>query len=114
MGLKETRHIGRVRVHPTNPDIVYVAAFGLYHGPSDERGVFKSSDGGKTWKKVLYRDGKTGAVDLSIDRKNPNVMYASLWEAYRMEYQMSSGGPGSGLFKSQKPAVMSRPISSDD
>ena len=100
MGFKNVEAISKIRIHPTNPDIVYVAAFGLYHGASDERGVFKSSDGGKTWRKVLYRDGKTGAVDLSIDRKNPNVMYASLWEAYRMEYQMSSGGPGSGLFKS--------------
>ena len=100
VGFKNVQAISKIRIHPTNPDIVYVAAFGLYHGASDERGVFKSSDGGKTWKKVLYRDGKTGAVDLSIDRKNPNVMYASLWEAYRMEYQMSSGGPGSGLFKS--------------
>jgi photosystem II stability/assembly factor-like uncharacterized protein len=100
MGLEATRQTGRLQIHPTNPDIVYVAAFGLYHGPSDERGVFKSSDGGKTWKKTLFRDGKTGAVDLSIDRKNPNVMYAALWEAYRVEYQMSSGGPGSVLFKS--------------
>ncbi len=100
VGFRNVEAISKIRIHPTNPDIVYVAAFGLYHGPSDERGVFKSSDGGKTWKKVLFRDGKTGAVDLSIDRKNPNVMYASLWEAYRMEYQMSSGGPGSGLFKS--------------
>ena len=90
----------KIRIHPTNPDIVYVAAFGNYHGPSDERGVFKSGDGGKSWKRVLFRDGKTGAVDLSIDRRNPRVIYASLWEAYRIEYQMSSGGPGSGLFKS--------------
>ena len=100
VGFRNVEAISKIRIHPTNPDIVFVAAFGLYHGPSDERGVFKSSDGGKTWKKVLFRDGKTGAVDLSIDPKNPNVMYASLWEAYRMEYQMSSGGPGSGIFKS--------------
>ncbi len=62
--------------------------------------MFKSIDGGKTWKRVLFRDTKTGAVDIVIDRRNPNVIYASLWEAYRVEYQMSSGGPGSGLFKS--------------
>ena len=62
--------------------------------------MFKSIDGGKTWKRVLFRDNKTGAVDSSIDRRNPNVIYAALWEAYRVEYQMSSGGPGSGLFKS--------------
>ncbi len=100
VGFKNVEAISKIRIHPTNPDIVFVAAFGLYHGPSDERGVFKSGDGGRSWKKVLFRDGKTGAVDLSIDRRNPNVIYASLWEAYRMEYQMSSGGPGSGLFKS--------------
>ncbi|MGE0814706.1 MAG: WD40/YVTN/BNR-like repeat-containing protein [Vicinamibacterales bacterium] len=100
VGFRNVEAISKIRIHPTNPDVVFVAAFGDYHGPSDERGVFKSSDGGKTWKRVLFRDGKTGAVDLSIDRKNPNVLYASLWEAYRIEYQMSSGGPGSGLFKS--------------
>src|SRR5207247_3210922 len=65
-----------------------------------ERGVFKTTDGGKTWRKVLFRDNKTGAVDIAIDRNNPNVMFAALWEAFRVEYSMSSGGPGSGLFKS--------------
>ncbi len=83
VGFRNVEAISKIRIHPTNPDIVFVAAFGNYHGPSDERGVFKSTDGGTSWKKVLFRDGKTGAVDLSIDRKNPNVMYASLWEAYR-------------------------------
>jgi photosystem II stability/assembly factor-like uncharacterized protein len=92
--------ISRIRVHPSNPDIVFAAVFGKYGVNSDERGVFKSTDGGKSWKKVLYRDPKTGAVDLVIDRRSPNVLYAALWEAYRVEYQMSSGGPGSGLFKS--------------
>src|SRR5262245_5619808 len=92
--------ISKIRIHPTNPDIVFVADFGKYGTTSDERGVYKTTDGGKTWKKVLGRDNKTGAVDVAIDRKNPNVMFAALWEAYRYEYQMSSGGPGSGLFKS--------------
>ena len=100
VGFRNVEAISKIRIHPTNADIVYVAAFGLYHGPSDERGVFKSADGGKTWKRVLFRDANTGAVDISIDRKNPNVIYAAMWEAYRKEYQMSSGGPGSGLFKS--------------
>src|SRR5262249_44620358 len=86
--------------HPTNPDIVFVAGFGRYGVPSDERGVFKSTDGGKSWRKVLFRDNKTGAVDISIDRRNPQVVFAALWEAYLIEYQMSSGGPGRGLFKS--------------
>jgi photosystem II stability/assembly factor-like uncharacterized protein len=92
--------ISKIRIHPTNPDVVFVASFGRYGVPSEERGVFKTTDGGKTWKRVLFRDTKTGAVDIAIDRNNPQVVYAALWEAYRIEYQMSSGGPGSGLFKS--------------
>jgi photosystem II stability/assembly factor-like uncharacterized protein len=100
VGFAESQAIARIRIHPTNPNIVFVASFGKYGVPSAERGVFKSTDGGKTWKKTLFRDEKTGAVDISIDRRNPSVMYAALWEAYRVEYQMSSGGPGSGLFKS--------------
>ncbi|HET7218363.1 MAG TPA: hypothetical protein VFJ02_09955 [Vicinamibacterales bacterium] len=99
-GFSGTQAISKIRIHPTNPDIVFVAAFGKYGADSDERGVFKSSDGGKTWQRKLFRDAKTGAVDLAIDRRDPNVIYAALWEAYRVEYQMSSGGPGSGLFKS--------------
>ena len=100
IGFKGSDAIARIRVHPTNPDIVYVASFGVYYGASEERGVFKSSDGGKTWKRTLFKDDKTGAVDLAIDTNNPNVMFAAMWEAYRIEYQMSSGGPGSGLYKS--------------
>ncbi|MBI2402268.1 MAG: glycosyl hydrolase, partial [Gemmatimonadetes bacterium] len=100
VGFSESHGIAKIRVHPTNPQIVFVASFGKYSVPSAERGLFKSTDGGRTWRKVLYRDDKTGAVDIAIDRNNPNVMYAALWEAYRKEYQMSSGGPGSGLFKS--------------
>jgi len=100
IGFAKSDAISKIRIHPTNHDIVFVADFGLYSGPSDERGVYKSADGGKTWKRVLFRDAKTGAVDIAIDRRNPNVLFAALWEAYRVEYQMSSGGPGSGLFKS--------------
>ena len=100
MGLAGAENISKIRIHPTNPDIIWVAAFGKHSAPNAERGVFKSTDGGKTWRKVLYRDDKTGAIDLSVDRNNPNVLYASLWEAFRKEYTMSSGGPGSGLFKS--------------
>jgi photosystem II stability/assembly factor-like uncharacterized protein len=100
VGFANVDAISKIRIHPSNPEIVYVAAFGQYYGPSEERGVFKSSDGGKTWRRTLFRDPRTGAVDLAIDANNPNVMYAALWEAYRIEYQMSSGGPGSGLFKS--------------
>jgi photosystem II stability/assembly factor-like uncharacterized protein len=100
VGFTDAQNISRIRIHPTNPDIVFVAAFGHYGDANDERGLYKSTDGGKTWQRKLFRDAKTGAVDISIDRRNPNVMYAALWEAYRVEYQMSSGGPGSGLFKS--------------
>jgi photosystem II stability/assembly factor-like uncharacterized protein len=100
VGFENSDAISKIRIHPTNPDIVFVADFGRYGQPSEERGLFKSTDGGKTWRKVLYRDNKTGAVDIAIDRNNPNVMFVALWEAYRVEYSMSSGGPGSGLFKS--------------
>jgi photosystem II stability/assembly factor-like uncharacterized protein len=100
VGFKDSDAISKIRIHPTNPDIVFVADFGRYGRDNDERGVFKTIDGGKNWKKVLFRNAKTGAVDVAIDRKNPSVVYAALWEAYRIEYQMSSGGPGSGFFKS--------------
>jgi photosystem II stability/assembly factor-like uncharacterized protein len=100
MGFRDSDAISRIRIHPKNADIVFVADFGRYGVPSSERGVFKTTDGGKTWRKVLSRDDKTGAVDIAIDRNNPDVMYAALWEAFRVEYSMSSGGPGSGLFKS--------------
>ncbi len=100
VGFRESHGISKIRIHPANPDIIFVASFGKYSVPSAERGVFKSTDGGRTWRKVLYRDDKTGAIDLVIDRNNPDVLYAALWEAYRKEYQMSSGGPGSGLFTS--------------
>jgi photosystem II stability/assembly factor-like uncharacterized protein len=100
VGFRESHGISKIRIHPTNPDIIYVASFGKYSVPSPERGVYKSTDGGKTWRRVLYRDDQTGAIDISIDRTNPDVLYAALWEAFRKEYTMSSGGPGSGLFKS--------------
>jgi photosystem II stability/assembly factor-like uncharacterized protein len=100
IGFTNSDAISKIRVHPTNPDIVFVADFGRYGTASDERGLYKSTDGGTTWQRKLFRDTKTGAVDVEIDRRNPNVMYAAMWEAYRVEYQMSSGGPGSGLYKS--------------
>jgi len=100
MGLTDTQTISRIRIDPTNPDIVYVAALGHPAAPNPERGVYKSSDGGQTWKKVLYRDDKSGAVDLAIDPHHPNILYASTWESWRNSWGMSSGGPGSGLFKS--------------
>jgi photosystem II stability/assembly factor-like uncharacterized protein len=100
VGFENSDAISRIRIHPTNPNIVFVADFGKYGANSDERGIFKSTDGGKSWRKVLYKGPESGGVDIAIDRTNPNVMYAALWEAYRKEYQMSSGGPGCGLYKS--------------
>ncbi|MEQ9443379.1 MAG: glycosyl hydrolase [Cyclobacteriaceae bacterium] len=100
IGLKETQAIARVRVHPTNPDIVYVAALGHPYGPNEERGIFKTEDGGDTWKKVLYKSDQAGGVDLIIDRTNPEVVYASLWQVYRTPWKMWGGGGDSGLFKS--------------
>lgn len=100
IGLKNTQAIARVRIHPTNPDIVYVAALGHPYGPNEERGVFKTSDGGKTWKKVLYKGEKAGAVDLIIDPQHPETVYASIWQVYRTPYKMWGGGGASGLFKS--------------
>src|ERR1700720_3842226 len=100
VGLIDTQAIARIRVHPTNPDIVYVVAFGHPYGPNAERGVFRTKDGGKTWQKVLYRNDHAGAVDLCIDPHNPNVLYAAIWDAYRTPWSLSSGGPLSGLFKS--------------
>ena len=99
-GLKETRHIGKIRIHPQNPDLVYVAALGHAFGANSERGVFRSKDGGKNWEKVLFRSEKAGAVDLSMDPNNPRVLYAVIWETYRNFWELSSGGPDSGLYKS--------------
>ena len=100
VGFRESHGISKIRIHPRNPDIIFVASFGKYGAPSEERGVFKSTDGGNTWRRVLFRNDVTGAIDIVIDANNPDVLYAALWEAYRKEYQMSSGGAGSGLFKS--------------
>jgi photosystem II stability/assembly factor-like uncharacterized protein len=100
IGLEDTRQISRIRVHPKNPDIVYVAAQGHVWGPNEQRGVFRSRDGGKTWEKILYRSDKAGACDLVIDPTNSNVLYAAFWEVYRKPWTMESGGAGSGLFKS--------------
>ena len=100
MGLKEARHIVRIIVHPKNPDIVWVAAMGHLFGPNETRGVFKSTDGGQNWKKVLYVNEQTGASDLVIDPSNPEILYAGTWQLMRTPYSLESGGAGSGLFKS--------------
>jgi photosystem II stability/assembly factor-like uncharacterized protein len=100
LGLSDTRQISRVRVHPTNPDIVYVGAQGHVFGPNAERGVYKTIDGGKNWKKILYRNDSTGITDLLLDANNPETIYAALWQAWRTPWQLVSGGAGSGIFKS--------------
>ncbi len=99
-GLHATKHIGRICIHPSNPDIVYVAALGDAFGPNEERGVFRSRDGGATWEKVLYRGADAGSVEISMDPNNPRILFAAFWEARRSFWNLSSGGPGSGLFRS--------------
>jgi len=99
VGLARSMVVSRIRVHPANPDIVYVAALGDPYGPNQERGIFKSTDGGKTWDNVLFRNNQTGAADLFMDPKNPDVLYAGFWQVFRTPHSLSSGGPGSGLFK---------------
>ncbi|GMN07683.1 hypothetical protein MTsPCn5_30720 [Croceitalea sp. MTPC5] len=100
MGLKETHHISRIIIHPTNPDIVYVAAQGQLYGPNKERGIYKSTDGGKTWKNTLFVNELTGASELSMDANYPEIMYAAMWEHQRKPHMVVSGGAGSGLYKS--------------
>jgi photosystem II stability/assembly factor-like uncharacterized protein len=100
MGLGDTKHIGDIVVHPTNPDLVYVGALGHVFGPNPERGVFRSKDGGTTWEKILFRNDSTGVVDLVMDPNDPNVLYAGFWQAHRRPWQLWSGGAGSGMFKS--------------
>lgn len=99
VGLDKSSAIARIRIHPTNPDVVYVAALGNPYDANPERGVYRTSDGGKSWQRVLFRSEKAGAVDLAMDPRNPDVLYAALWEVFRTPHSLSSGGPGSGLFK---------------
>ncbi|MDE3197551.1 MAG: glycosyl hydrolase [Acidobacteriota bacterium] len=99
IGLRETYHIGSLVIHPKNPDIVYVAALGHLWGPNPERGVYRTMDGGKTWKQVLTKGVDAGAVDLAMDRTNPRVLYAAFWQVRRQPWRFDSGGPGSGLWK---------------
>jgi photosystem II stability/assembly factor-like uncharacterized protein len=100
IGLKDTRHIVRIIVHPRNPDIVWAAVMGHLFGPHEDRGVYKTTDGGKTWKKVLYINNQTGASDLVMEPGNPSVFYAGTWRVIRTPYSLESGGEGSGLWKS--------------
>ncbi len=100
VGLRDSRQIGRVRIHPTDPDLIYVAALGHTFGPNRERGVFRSRDGGRNWDQVLFVNDSTGAVDLCFDPGNPRILYAATWQAQRTPWSLTSGGAGSGLWKS--------------
>ena len=99
-GLRDTHAIGRIIVNPKNADIAFVAALGHPFGPNPERGIFRTADGGKTWGKALYKDENSGGIDLSFDPNNANVIFAALWQARRFPWDMQSGGPGSGLYRS--------------
>jgi photosystem II stability/assembly factor-like uncharacterized protein len=100
IGLKETRHIGAVIIHPTNPDVAFVAALGHAYGPNPERGIFRTRDGGKTWEKVLYLDDRTGAIEVVFDPHNPHILFAAMWEGYRTPWSLNSGGAKDGLYRS--------------
>lgn len=100
IGLEDSRHIGRIRVHPKNPDLVYAAVMGHLFGPHEQRGVYRSKDGGKNWERILFANNQAGAVDLILDPNNPRVIYASTWRVIRTPYSLESGGEGSALWKS--------------
>ena len=100
LGLDFSRHIANVEIHPSNPDLIYVAVQGAQYGPSSERGIYRTKNGGKTWKKVLYVSDITGAASLSMDKNNPRILYAAMWQHERLPWQMKSGGEKSGLYKS--------------
>ncbi|HEX9636787.1 MAG TPA: hypothetical protein VGB99_04595, partial [Acidobacteriota bacterium] len=99
IGLEQAGQIGKIRVHPTDSDLVYVAVLGHAFGPNPERGVYRSRDGGQSWQKVLYVSDKAGAVDLALDPNNPRILYAATWEVVRRPWEAISGGEGSGLYK---------------
>ena len=100
LGLDDTRHIGRIRLHPRDPDTVYVAAMGHLFGPNEQRGLFRSRDGGETWEKILYVSDEVGCVDVAMDPTNPRILYASFWRVKRTPYSLESGGEGSSMWKS--------------
>jgi len=100
IGLEKTRAISRIRIHPTNPDLVYVAAQGAPFGATQDRGVYRSNDGGKAWENVLYVSDTAGAADLAMDPTNPRILYAAFWDHLRVPWEVRSGGPGSGIHKS--------------
>lgn len=113
-GLQKTRHIPRLKVHPNNPDIVYAAVLGNIYKPTEARGVYKSTDGGQSWRQVLFVNDLAGAVDLTLDPTNPRILYASTWRVQRTPYSLSSGGEGSALWKSTDSGETWKEISTHD
>jgi photosystem II stability/assembly factor-like uncharacterized protein len=101
IGLEDTHHIGRIHIDPNDPNLAYVAAFGHSYGPNPDRGVYRSKDGGQTWKKVLYKGENVGAIDLAMDPHNPRVLYAAMWVARNYPRSNRTAGPGSGIYKTQ-------------
>ncbi|MEX1000626.1 MAG: glycosyl hydrolase [Crocinitomicaceae bacterium] len=114
IGLKKSRHIPRMRIHPTNPDIVYAAVLGDLYKPTQERGVYKSVDGGANWERVLFSNENAGAVDLIMDPEDPNILYASTWNVKRSPYDFSSGGEGSALWKTMDAGKTWKEISKNE
>ncbi|MEM1191056.1 MAG: glycosyl hydrolase [Pseudomonadota bacterium] len=100
MGLEDSQHISRIRVHPRNPDVAYAAVMGHLFGPNEQRGVFRTKNGGESWERVLHVSDEVGAVDLVMDPTNPRILYTSFWRVKRTPYSLESGGPGSGIYKS--------------
>ena len=100
VGLPDSQHIARILVSPSDPNVVLVAALGHVYGPNTERGVFRSTDGGASWQKVLYKNDRSGAIELASDPGTPSIVYAAMWELQRTPWSLSSGGAGSGLYKS--------------
>ncbi len=101
VGLEETRHISRIQIHPTSPEIVYVAAVGHLWGPNPERGVYRTTDGGATWEKVLYVDEQTGAIDLAMDPQDPRILYAAMYQRRRTNFGFNGGGPGGAIYRTR-------------
>ena len=100
VGLSDTRHIGKIVIHPRDANVVYVAALGHAFGPNEERGVFRSTDGGFSWQKVLYKSERAGSHDITMDVNNPRILFAAVWQAQRYPHKLENGGPECGLWRS--------------
>lgn len=114
IGLKDSRHITRIRIHPKNADLVYASVLGHLSGANDERGVYRSKDGGKTWERILFVNNEVGAVNLAMDATNPRILYASMWRVKRTPYSLESGGEGSSIWKSTDGGDTWKDISKSD